>query len=286
MMSCGRCDCCTSPYEVIKKTGNTKYLEALTKITSDGVVDYLNMTGLTGTILVPSDDAWDAAVAKYGDILSDSDALLQIFKYNFLPPEPRTHGLWTTPFMALGAKLYTDSDAVRTIQSAKHDIPSDTTIRGGITGIELTDYAGNTATITTADLRACRTYVNIVDELLIPFDPTSIANATDSFDLSTALDVGTCDILPNALINGTTLVAGTANRVATIAECCDSCSSTTDCNLWSYCAIGSGCRFPNGTVLPFGSCTLQHSPQLAAGESLVWADSGWAAVPVVAGYIA
>lgn len=282
MMSCGRCDCCTSPYEVIVKTGNTKYLEALEKITSDGIIDYLKMPGMTGTILVPTDAAWEAAEAKYGDILSDSDALLQIFKYNFLPPEPRTRGLWTTPFMALGAKLYTDSDAVRTIQAAKHTIPADTNYRGGISGIKLTDYAGNTGKIVSPDLRACRTYVNVVDEVLLPF----VANTTDTFDLSTALDVGTCDILPNALINGTTLVAGTANRVATTAECCDSCSSTTDCNLWNYCAIGSGCRFPNGTILPFGSCTLQHSPELAAGEPLSWADSGWAAVAVVSGYIA
>lgn len=284
MMSCGRCDCCTSAYDVVTKTGNTKFLAALGNITADDIPSYLKMPGLVGTLLAPSDAAWTAAEKKYGSELYDPDVLLEVFKYHFLPPEPRTKGLWTTPFLALGAKIYTSSDAVSTITSSKHVIPKNTTILGGITGIKLTGVS-NSATIVTADLNACKVVVNIIDEVLWPFDLNTTTGSDGSSKISTALGLGNCDPLPNAEINATILVEGSANRLATPGACCDACEAHVGCNVWSYCPLAGGCRFPDGTTLLFGECTLQRSAELAAGSPLVWSDSGFAAVPTLSGYI-
>ncbi len=52
----------------------------------------LRAYGLTSTILVPSDAAFDAALAAYGPALRDAALLTEILKFHILPPEPRTRG--------------------------------------------------------------------------------------------------------------------------------------------------------------------------------------------------
>lgn len=73
------------------------------------LTDLLSRPGWAGTLLVPTDAAFDAALADPATAaaLRDPGALQQVLKFHMLPPEPRTQGLWTTPFMAVGAKMFT-----------------------------------------------------------------------------------------------------------------------------------------------------------------------------------
>ena len=53
------------------------------------LLDLLDKPGFAGTILVPTDAAWEAAFASHGPLLSDPAGLQQVFKFHILP-EPRT----------------------------------------------------------------------------------------------------------------------------------------------------------------------------------------------------
>lgn len=209
----------------------------------------LRAYGLTSTILVPSDAAFDAALAAYGPALRDAALLTEILKFHILPPEPRTRGLWTSPFLSVGATVYTLFDGVANLKTAKKALPAGTTAQGGLTGIVISGPV-NSATVVESDIRACKTFITIIDEVLLPFDPTGIDASNDSGALGAALGAGTCSVVPNAQINATTLVQGGSNPQASPAACCASCAANAECNTWSYCGLAGGCRFPEGLVIP------------------------------------
>lgn len=88
-ISCGRCPCCSEPTTVLKQLGATRFLQAL-DVAQPSLLDLLSQPGFTGTILVPTDAAWDAALAQHASLLQDPSVLQQILKFHILPPEPRT----------------------------------------------------------------------------------------------------------------------------------------------------------------------------------------------------
>lgn len=67
-MSCSRCNCCQSPYDVLQRLGATRFLQAA-NASSPGLTDLLMHPGWTGTLLAPTDAAFDAALAQYRERL-------------------------------------------------------------------------------------------------------------------------------------------------------------------------------------------------------------------------
>ncbi len=72
------CTLCTAPR-----------LQAL-QVAQPSLLDQLSRPGWAGTVLVPTDAAWDAALAQYGAVLQSPALLQQVLKFHLLPPEPRT----------------------------------------------------------------------------------------------------------------------------------------------------------------------------------------------------
>lgn len=64
-------------------------LQAL-QVAQPSLLDLLSRPGWAGTVLVPNDAAWDAALAQYGAVLQSPALLQQVLKFHLLPPEPRT----------------------------------------------------------------------------------------------------------------------------------------------------------------------------------------------------
>ncbi|KAL6766775.1 hypothetical protein ACKKBG_A37315 [Auxenochlorella protothecoides x Auxenochlorella symbiontica] len=280
-ISCGRCKCCSAPWDVIQKTGSSRFLQAVAA-TNSSLEATLKRPGYTGTILVPSDAAFEAALAKYPGLLQDPAVLLQVLKFHILPPEPRTRGLWTSPFMAVGGTIFSLYDGTASIKSAKTALPAGLTAQGGVTGIKLTGPV-NSATVVQSDLRACKTVVTTLDSLLWPFDPATRLSATADA-LSTLLGASGYALAPNAQINGTQVAAGDGNTQASVQACAASCAKASACNAWSYCPQMGGCRFPDGTTVNYGSCELLHSAEVAAGEGPAYGNSGFDEVPVISGW--
>lgn len=64
-------------------------LQAL-QVGSPSLMDLLGRPGWAGTLLVPTDAAWDAALVAHGAALQSPALLQQVLKFHMLPPEPRT----------------------------------------------------------------------------------------------------------------------------------------------------------------------------------------------------
>lgn len=281
MMSCGNCDCCDTPWNVISKMPDTtRFLQAV--VASNSTLErMLKSYGFVSTILVPNDDAWDAALAQYGEVLQNPGVLTELLKFHILPPEPRTRGLWTSPFMAVGATLYSLYDGTASLQTSKMALPNDVTAYGGLTGITISSPV-NSATLVSSDVRACKTFVDVIDAVLLPVDLATVTNA--AAPVAAVIGAGECAVEPNTVVNGTTLVEGGSNIVASVGACCDACGGNDQCNIWSFCSKPNGCRFPDGETWPFGACELMHSDSVAAGQSVAYGDSGIDVVPIISGY--
>ena len=75
-MSCERCNCCISPAEAVARRGGSRFLQAAAS-TSPPLTQLLENPGFAATILVPTDQAWTEAEARYGAALRNKDVLLQ-----------------------------------------------------------------------------------------------------------------------------------------------------------------------------------------------------------------
>ncbi len=64
---------------------------------------------------------------------------------------------------------------------------------------------------TQSDVTACKSLITLIDSVLLPFDPTA-APAPDYLAVSSLVGARGCGVQPNALITGTELQAGDANR--------------------------------------------------------------------------
>lgn len=281
MMSCGNCKCCDTPWNVISKIPDTsRFLQAV-EATNSTLERILKSYGYTSTILVPNNDAWEAALTKYGDVLQNPAVLAELIKFHILPPEPRTRGLWTTPFFAVGATLYSLYDGTATLKTTKMALPNDVTAYGGLTGITISSPV-NSAKIVAADIRSCKTYVDVIDEVLLPVDLADVSNSADP--VATFIGTGSCSVEPNQVINGTVLEAGSSNIKSSVGECCDACGANAQCNVWTYCSKPDGCRWPDGTVWTYGACELLRSPEIADNQTPAYGDSGIDVVPIITGY--
>jgi len=233
--------------------------------------------GFVGTILMPTDGAFEEALAKYGATLQNPSVLAQIIKFHVLPPEPKRNALWTSPFLSLGPTLYTMSDGPAVLSSAKFDLPSDASWRGGLTGFDIKGPY-NSASVVKSDVPACKSYITVVDSVLLPFDPA--APPADAIGLKG------CSVQANGLIRGSDVKSGDSNIQNTIGDCCDSCRSTSGCNAWVFCPLHGGCRAPDGTYShSFGYCALKNSPEVSAGRDPYYDDLSAVKVSLVSGFV-
>ncbi|KAI7839463.1 hypothetical protein COHA_006864 [Chlorella ohadii] len=293
---------------------NASFMQARValEVAQPPLLDLLSRPGWAGTLLVPTDAAFDAALAAHPAVMRDPALLQQVLKFHMLPPEPRTQGLWTTPFMATGAKLWTAYDGPAPLQSTRQPLPAGTTAAGGMTGVRLTAPGGSARVVGPSDVGACKAYLTVVDAVLLPWSPAELAalasvppTAGSGAPLGAALSSGggaatnatdgaatdgtsgaQCVLQANTVFNATTLAPGASNRQRSVGECCAACRRTSNCNSFQYCAQKGGCRFPDGSAsLPFGWCQLVHSGEVASGQGPTWV--GWnATTPVISGYTA
>ncbi|KAL4421363.1 hypothetical protein ABPG75_010654 [Micractinium tetrahymenae] len=298
-ISCGRCPCCVAPAAALQKLGATRFLQASAashwgqdalQVAQPSLLDLLARPGWAGTLLVPTDAAWDAALAQYGPALQSPALLQQVLKFHMLPPEPRTRGLWTTPFMSVGAKLWTSWDGPAPITASAAPLPPGTTAYGGLTGLRLQGPVNSATVVGPSDIMACKAYLTVIDTVLLPFDPASPALAAAATDSGSALAAavgaapGQCVLQASAHFNGTVLQDGTGNRQHTVGDCCASCAKAAGCNAFQYCTLKGGCRLLDGTSRPFGSCQLYHDDAVAAGQPPVWVDYN-GTTPLISGYV-
>jgi hypothetical protein len=167
----------------------------------------------------------------------------------------------------------------------KFPMPSSTTAHGGLTGFTL-DGPFNSANVIASDIGSCKSYINVIDTVLMPFDPTQLTatNGSSASPLSAAIGAPACVIQGNSDINGTALNDGASNRQKSIGACCSSCQNSTGCNTFRYCALRGGCTTPDGTSYPFGWCLLQSSPEVASGKTPAYNAFGFD-TPFVSGYV-
>ncbi|KAL4426862.1 hypothetical protein ABPG77_006648 [Micractinium sp. CCAP 211/92] len=205
-ISCSRCNCCQSAWDVAQSLGATRFLQAA-EVAQPSLKAMLQHPGFTGTLLVPTDAAWDAALARFQSLLQTPAALQELLKFHILPPEPVRRGLWTSPFLSLGPKLYTLSDGPQTLNSSRFALPADVTWRGGLTGFTISGPF-NAATVVKSDVQACKAFVTLIDTVLLPFDPAG----PEPTDAAALLGVQGCAVLPNSLIAGQEIKPGESNR--------------------------------------------------------------------------
>ena len=179
-ISCDRCLCCSSASKIIQSLGGgSKFLQAVNSAQAP-LNDLLSHPGFAATILVPTDEAWDAAMSRLSlnnNNNNNMDRMLnQVIKFHILPPESRRNALWTTPFMSLGPKMTTMYDGPVVLTSEKFPLPSNTTWRGGLTGFTISSPF-TSAKVVKSDIPTCKGYINVIDSVLLPFDPSSNVTA-------------------------------------------------------------------------------------------------------------
>lgn len=129
-------------------------------------------------------------------------------------------GLWTTPFMSVGAKLWTAWDGPAPITAAAAPLPPGATAYGGLTGLRLQGPVNGATVEGPSDVMACKAYLTVIDTVLLPFDPSSpgvaaaVAAADGGAVLAAALGAppGQCALQASARFNGTVLQPGAGNR--------------------------------------------------------------------------
>jgi uncharacterized surface protein with fasciclin (FAS1) repeats len=283
-ISCSRCNCCQTPAEVIQSNGGSRFLQAASAATPS-LTELLNHPGFVGTILVPTDTAFDAAISELGPLAQNPGLLQQILKFHILPPESKHNAVWTSPFMSLGPKMRTSYDGVEVLTPEKFDLPSGTTWRGGLKGFSI-NGPHNSANVITSDIPACKSYITMIDTVLLPFDPSASLPANDFLAAADILGVTGCAVQQNALIQGSEITSGSINIQESIGECCDSCKETLNCNAWTYCPLKGGCPAADGsTTYPFGYCQLKNSPEVSAGNGPMYNEFSALNVLMASGYV-
>jgi hypothetical protein len=250
------------------------------------LTDLFNHPGFVGTILVPTDAAFDEAISKLGPLAKNPGLLQELLKFHILPPESKRNAVWTTPFMSLGPKMRTSYDGTETLAAEKFEIPPGTTWKGGLTGFSI-NGPYNSATVVKSDIPGCKSYINMIDTVLFPFDTSSSLPANDVFAAADILGVAGCAVQQNALIQGSEVASGSNNIQENIGACCDSCRQTSNCNAWTYCALKGGCPAADGSsTYPFGYCALKNSPEVSAGNGPIYNEYSSVNMLMASGYLA
>ena len=65
-------------------------------------------------------------------------------------------GLWTTPFMSVGAQLWTAADGNVSLRSGAEPLPAGTTADGGLTGLTLTGPVNQAKIVGPSDIGSCK----------------------------------------------------------------------------------------------------------------------------------
>jgi len=259
-ISCSRCNCCKSPTEMLRELGNTQFLNA---IQTAGLAPLFDHPGFTATMLVPTNAAMQAAASQLGALASNPGVLKEIVKFHTLTLDPEFQALLTTPFLP-GATLYTQYSGPEVLEADDFVVPADISWRGGLTGFKINGPV-NAATVLQSDILGCKAYFNVIDTVLLPFDPATLRGAAAASGGDTAVAgalVGApqCNVQANSLPSGDIVVPGANNIVENIGECCTQCATNSRCNAFVFCSNKAGCE---GLALagtkPFGYCELMRS---------------------------
>ncbi|DBA91768.1 TPA: hypothetical protein ACH3X1_003358 [Trebouxia sp. C0004] len=117
-----------------------------------------DLPGFTATVLAPSDAAF--ATFLHGAPLSSmtNDALLALLELHVLPPVAGLLTPWTTPFLATSPTLPTWLGGGNSLTAGKNaNEPANFTVSTGV---------GPAANIIVADMKAARSYVDMLDAVL------------------------------------------------------------------------------------------------------------------------
>ncbi|CAG9467493.1 unnamed protein product [Pedinophyceae sp. YPF-701] len=177
MISCGRCDCCESAWEVIGNITGADVSEYVEAARAVGFSRDLDEPGFMGTVLVPTSQAFEQFFRQsegtpWRDLASTSEGrkrLKDILRHNALAPTDVIKAVWTTPFMTGGHG------------SAKTLVGGDVWFsrpEGGRRIVASNERASVDLLEGYRDLPACKAYVNVVSWVL-PM-PTPRVEAADA----------------------------------------------------------------------------------------------------------
>lgn len=158
-ITCGRCSCCKDLYGVIEQYGGNEFLQLIDQ--EGETKSFLQEAGNAATVLVPSNEAVQQALQKYGAL-----DLKSVLQYHILPPN-KYNALWSTPFMSLGPEMETMNENAKPLKATKFALPANTTWEGGLSGFKISG-ANNEATVLQSDINACKGYITFIDQVLIP----------------------------------------------------------------------------------------------------------------------
>lgn len=261
-ISCSRCNCCKSPTEMLRELGATQFLNT---IQTAGLAPLFDHPGFTATILVPSNAAMQAAASQLGPLTNNPGVLKEIVKFHILTLDPEYQALLTTPFFP-GATLYTQYSGPEVLEADAFVVPADTTWRGGLAGFKINGPV-NAATVVQSDILGCKAYFNVIDTVLLPFNPATLGGAAaaasgggDTVVAGALVGAPLCNIQANSLPSGDMVVSGVKNIVENIGECCSQCANNSRCNTFVFCSNKAGCEgLALADTKPFGYCELMMS---------------------------
>jgi uncharacterized surface protein with fasciclin (FAS1) repeats len=108
------------------------------------------------TVFAPTDAAFEKVPAEIlATVGADADILALVLTYHVVAGEVLSSDL-------------TDGQVIETVAGE----PLTVNISGGT--VTLTDLAGQTATVTTADVAASNGVIHVIDTVLLPVDPTTL----------------------------------------------------------------------------------------------------------------
>lgn len=254
-ISCGRCDCCSTPRWTASENGLEEWAWAMD---AAGLYEWLDGPGFEATILAPRDGALDGLLGRLGwtrgEIESNERmqfALSLILKFNMIAPIPDNFAVYNSVFLNPGMVLPTLFSPNDTVQVQKWD--------SGGTGFQ---GPHNSATVQDKDFdkATCKAYINLSDQYLLPFE-----NADHLLEVpgDHGVSKGFCHVARNSVYDGD-LVDTIKTDSAT--ECCEACNNRGECNVWVWCARGSGCNVGGNTEhIGWGTCSLKFSKSVAKG---------------------
>eukprot|EP01023_Acetabularia_acetabulum_P019920 TRINITY_DN2025_c0_g1_i4.p1 TRINITY_DN2025_c0_g1~~TRINITY_DN2025_c0_g1_i4.p1 ORF type:complete len:507 (-),score=74.64 TRINITY_DN2025_c0_g1_i4:345-1865(-) len=270
MRTCGRCDCCFSLQKVAKQQNLNIFLQIAA---ATGFSPDLSKDGFLATVLAPTDEAFEAAFEILGislDQIEDYVLFLKdIIAYHIIPPHPFFDALWTTPFFVDDMQAETSLQGQNTLASTQVrplQFQNDGSSAGSVIGQE------STANVVVGDLEGCKSYLTIIDNVLLPYD------------LSTVLGVvaENCVAKQGKVYRGATV--GDSSPAASVGECCERCSGNSECNIWQYCSTSEGCLSPDGQLVQQGQCELKLQESFNPGVSEPDVQLQGANVGFISGY--
>eukprot|EP01025_Chloroclados_australasicus_P046785 TRINITY_DN5170_c0_g1_i1.p1 TRINITY_DN5170_c0_g1~~TRINITY_DN5170_c0_g1_i1.p1 ORF type:complete len:488 (+),score=41.10 TRINITY_DN5170_c0_g1_i1:36-1499(+) len=251
--TCGRCDCCFPLSQVAKKEQLNTFLK-IADIT--GNLENIEKPGFLGTVLAPTDAAFEALFGSLGITIDEVEDYVLFFKdlfsYHILPVHPFFDALWTTPFFVDGLSSKTMLHG-----SSKLIMEEINALNFSKTGELPSSIKGekSSANVVQGDIEACKSYITIIDNVLLPYNIEDVVGVGSG---------EACAFKQGVVYKGESLAP--ALPADSAAVCCERCSKNEQCNVWQYCATSEGCLAPGGVFVAQGQCELKFQESFTSTE--------------------